>query len=162
LIRNDPVRQQTYGSESSMKCPRCTHSIHFDDYETSVFCEEDENFETGRCLKYGFCPHCGGLIVVLEHGTYIAGGHEYDQAVESVHTVEVLYPKIIARTPLPVEVPEPYRKDFLEAAGVLQISPKASAAISRRLLQHLLHSEFNISCPSLAAEIDQFIQLPGI
>jgi hypothetical protein len=48
-----------------------------------------------------------------------------------------LYPSNIVRIP-PSEVPKEIQEDFLEAASVLSISEKASAALSRRCLQNLL------------------------
>jgi hypothetical protein len=59
-------------------------------------------------------------------------------------------------------VPETYRRDYGEAVSVLPYSAKASAAISRRLLQHILREHFNIRAPSLAAEIEAFSQLNDI
>jgi hypothetical protein len=50
---------------------------------------------------------------------------------------KLVHPFNVART-VPEEVPKEIRKDFLEAAAVLSISEKASAALSRRCLQHLL------------------------
>jgi hypothetical protein len=45
---------------------------------------------------------------------------------------------------------------------VLNISAKASAALSRRLLQTLLKQEFKIKRQSLAQEIEDFINLKGV
>ncbi len=45
---------------------------------------------------------------------------------------------------VPDEVEEPYATDFREAAATLHVSPKASAALSRRLLQHLLREKAGI------------------
>ncbi|EPD81697.1 hypothetical protein HMPREF1207_05455 [Paenibacillus sp. HGH0039] len=55
------------------------------------------------------------------------------------------------------EIPQEYLSDFNEAVNVLFISPKASAALSRRCLQNFLHNELQIKKNSLAQEIDQFI-----
>ena len=143
-----------------MKCPYCAVNIHFEATGESVI-RDGENPEDTACLMHGFCPHCERLIVLLEHGTY-AQGNGYSETVENVHTREILYPKACAREPLPAEVPEECRKDFVEAASVLAISPKASAAISRRLLQQLLQGHFKITAGSLAHEIQAFVVLPDI
>ena len=68
----------------------------------------------------------------------------------------MIFPRHASR-PIDPEVPEPYRTDFLEACAVLQLSPKASAAISRRILQTVLREELRIKRSSLVAEIDEFI-----
>jgi hypothetical protein len=66
-------------------------------------------------------------------------------------------PKGIARSPLSPEVPEKYAEDYREACLVLSDSPKASAALSRRCLQHLIHEELKIESRTLADEIQQVI-----
>ena len=45
---------------------------------------------------------------------------------------------------------------------MLPLSPKASAALSRRILQNVLREKFGIERSSLAQEIDNFIQLNGV
>src|SRR5690606_18021784 len=57
---------------------------------------------------------------------------------------EVIYPRHAASPPLPPEVPEDIRKDFEEASLVLLLSSKASAALSRRLLQRILRERWGI------------------
>jgi Domain of unknown function (DUF4145) len=44
----------------------------------------------------------------------------------------------------------------------LGVSPKASAAISRRMLQAILSDKFNIAKGSLAEQIQEFVEKPGI
>jgi len=53
-------------------------------------------------------------------------------------------------------------EDFEEAIKVISVSPKASAALCRRLLQNILREKYNIKENSLAKEIENFIQLQGI
>ncbi len=74
---------------------------------------------------------------------------------------EIIYPKFSSRSD-ELEVPDRYKKDFLEASAVLSISPKASAALSRRILQDILRQELKIQKPSLAQEIDEFVQRKDI
>lgn len=57
---------------------------------------------------------------------------------------------------IPKSVPNKYVKDYHEASKLKDISPNASAALSRRLLQYLLHSEFNIKKNTLSEEIKEF------
>jgi hypothetical protein len=73
-------------------------------------------------------------------------------------------PRGIARTPLPSEVPEKFAADYREACLVLADSAKASAALGRRCLQHLLREVANIKDGNLSNEIQQVIdsaQLPS-
>jgi hypothetical protein len=156
-----------------MKCPHCSKSIHFEDegdwlYE---YREPSDEIRTGYEISHGFCPACENLIVIMRDGTYIPTITTKDNSVIGSHTIhahlkdiqheEILYPKGFNR-PIEPEVPEKYANEYRESASVQSISPKASAAISRRLLQRILREECNIKASSLAKEIDQFINKEGI
>ena len=78
-----------------------------------------------------------------------------------VQETNILYPKFSSR-PVEPEVPRNYRQDFGEATGVLGISPKASAAISRRMLQNILRDDLGVTSSSLSKEIDEFISQKGV
>lgn len=65
---------------------------------------------------------------------------------------------------MPAEVPKNFTLDYTEACLVLSDSPKASAALSRRCLQHLLRESAGVKKADLADEIQQVIdsrQLPS-
>src|SRR5262249_15004569 len=64
-----------------------------------------------------------------------------------------VYPIGAARGPVSTEVPSEIAKDYIEACNVLPISTKASAALSRRCLQNMLHAHAYKS-KDLAKEID--------
>ncbi|MDQ3571708.1 MAG: DUF4145 domain-containing protein [Actinomycetota bacterium] len=64
------------------------------------------------------------------------------------------YPALVSRR-VPEGVDEPYAEDFREASLCLTISPKASAALSRRLLQHILREKAGVKHSNLVAEIDE-------
>lgn len=55
------------------------------------------------------------------------------------------------------EIPPEYVQDFYEATKVLEISPKASAALSRRCLQKLLREKEGIRMRNLNSEIQHVI-----
>ncbi len=66
--------------------------------------------------------------------------------------------------PIGSEIPGSVSQDYLEAVAVLQDSPKASAALSRRCLQHLLREHAGVKKNDLADEIQQVLEaktLPG-
>lgn len=63
---------------------------------------------------------------------------------------------------VPPEVPSPYSEDYREAVLISDLSPKASAALSRRILQTILRNEYQIQHHSLAREIEDFINSPKI
>jgi len=73
------------------------------------------------------------------------------------------YPTQSSR-PIPPEVTSPYREDFDEACKVIDLSPKASAALSRRLLQAILREKAGTKKRDLADQIDEVVaagQLPS-
>lgn len=67
------------------------------------------------------------------------------------------YPRAPSRPAPPPEVPKEFADDYVEAALVLSDSPKASAALSRRCLQHILREKTGVKHSDLAKEIDQVI-----
>src|SRR5262245_9604619 len=141
-----------------MKCPHCTKEIHFKAEEVYAYENDphDETDNSGFDITHGFCPSCNELIVLVREGTYDDG------ELNKIQMVDIVYPKNIAVQKLPIEVPNQYAKDFEEAATVLSVGPKASAAISRRLLQTILHEKFEIKARNLNKEIDEFISLKGL
>jgi hypothetical protein len=67
------------------------------------------------------------------------------------------WPKGTARLPLPPEVGEDFSADYKEACAVLEVSPKASAALSRRCLQHLLREHVKVKPADLSKEIQEVL-----
>lgn len=58
----------------------------------------------------------------------------------------------------PSVVPPDITKEYNEAVAVLEQSTKASAALSRRCLQNLLHNHLNIKKKDLNQEIDELLK----
>jgi hypothetical protein len=56
--------------------------------------------------------------------------------------------------PFPDYIPEPIRQDYTEACLILQDSPKASAALSRRCLQNLIRAYYGIVKSRLVDEVE--------
>jgi hypothetical protein len=71
----------------------------------------------------------------------------------------MVYPITGSRGPVHSDVPSDIAKDYIEACNVLPISAKASAALSRRCLQSILH-EAGYKARDLAAEIDLVLNEP--
>lgn len=70
-----------------------------------------------------------------------------------------LYPRAVSREPLDPAVPPKFAADYVEACNVLDISPKASAALSRRILQHVLRECAKVTAPNLDREIQQVLSV---
>lgn len=77
--------------------------------------------------------------------------------MSSVRRTITVWPKGVARAPVPVEVPPEIAEDYKEACLVLADSPKASAALSRRCLQNVLRTAAGAKHPTLDAEIKQVL-----
>ncbi|MCD6673755.1 MAG: DUF4145 domain-containing protein [Burkholderiaceae bacterium] len=67
------------------------------------------------------------------------------------------YPAMSTRQSPPPEVPVEFSEDYREAAAVLPVSPKASAALSRRCLQHVLREKAGVKRADLAKEIEDVL-----
>lgn len=145
-----------------MVCPHCARTIHFSISDEAVYSSRKRESD-GFSVATGFCPACSKLIVLLRRGTYVdprdIGGYP---ALDHVGEEIVLYPMHSVRPPLPDEIPLDIRDDYNEAASVLSLSPKASAAISRRLLQHILRERWGIKHRSLQKEIEEFVARPDV
>ena len=134
-----------------MKCPHCLTAFH-DNVEKFELGED--KYSLFRLLKR-VCPECNRFILSLSElfersVTPMASSYRYQREF-------LCYPKAISRAPLPEEVHENYASDYREACLTLADSPKASAALSRRCLQHLLREEAKVKHGNLADEIQQVL-----
>ncbi|WP_082077120.1 DUF4145 domain-containing protein [Bradyrhizobium sp. LTSPM299] len=84
----------------------------------------------------------------------ISNGHK-----EALNDWRQIFPIGANRGPVPAQVPEPIANDYVEACNVLPISPKASAALSRRCLQNMLRAA-GYKNKDLAREIDMLLAEP--
>jgi hypothetical protein len=142
-----------------MICPHCSTGINVEWFSEMGYGNNPDDPAQGVEVAHGQCPVCRKIIVKLIHGK--GEETEYGFSLKQVEQEEIIHPTSAVR-PVEPEVPGQYKNDFSEACAVLNISPKASAAVSRRLLQNILRQEFNIEHRSLAKEIEEFIQLKGV
>jgi len=143
-----------------MKCPHCNTGIHFEPETQKAYqIDDNENLESGYELIQGFCPECKRPIILMRYGQYkwVDGESE----ISNIHREEIIFPKFFSRS-IDASIPDKYREVFNEANSVLILSPKASAALSRRLLQNILWEEYNIKRRDLNTEIAEFIKLPDL
>lgn len=149
-----------------MICPNCSTGVRLDIAGSSQVYADDASSRSqyGYDIAHAFCPECNALIVMLRHGRYWSTmvGETAHLDLTQIESETVIHPFHGPSRPVDAEVPDPYRRDFVEASRVLSASAKASAAISRRILQSILHDKFQIRARTLADEIDQFIQRPGV
>ena len=89
------------------------------------------------------CPSCEKTSI---YGIGISG--------DIVDEKYLIYPKSNAKQ-YPEYVPQSIRKDYQEAFEILNISPKASATLSRRCIQGMIRDTQGIHAGNLASEINQ-------
>lgn len=137
-----------------MICPHCSTGVRFNWYVTKPMQRSPDN-KIGIEIYYGDCPNCQKLVIGIQKGTLVSDPYTYDYKISKMEWNEVVYPKS-NDFKNSNEIPIQYSQDYEEAIKVLSASPKASAALTRRLLQNILREEFNISEKSLAKEIEIF------
>ena len=93
-------------------------------------------------IKTYYCPDCKKPIIFAD------GNNDLDR----FHTM--VYPKSAAKQ-FPDYIPAQIRQDYEEAYSIVDLSPKASATLSRRCLQGMIHDFHNIHAKNLNAEITQ-------
>lgn len=141
-----------------MKCLHCLVEFHDERKEIRIDRDADEGWSI---FRYD-CPACNRMNLFLVNGEWKhapnMGWH-----IEKVFSEVPVRPRGSNRPPCPAEVPTHIAEDYVEACLVLQISPKASAALSRRCLQNLLRDAAKVKPGNLADEIQVAIdskQLP--
>lgn len=134
-----------------MKCPHCTVDFHHTEQAGFIGADQDGNWGYGVCR----CSACGRIIVRLfARKEYYGASMAFGGAELASRLVR---PKVAGRGPIPDEVPTKYAEDYQEACLVLADSAKASAALSRRCLQHLLRDQAVIKPQDLAREIQEVL-----
>jgi Domain of unknown function (DUF4145) len=128
-----------------MNCPHCSTAFH------PQFAESHLKFGYFHIFLYQqACPSCGKYIL--------------DVLVNDQSNPERLlvprftaFPDVPTIRPIPQDVPEPCKQDFIEAVQTLGISPKASAALSRRIIQALLREQAGTKSKDLRDQIDEVL-----
>jgi len=110
-----------------MKCPHCTVAFH-DNWDEEWITRGNRHLDWR--YRTAVCPECKKVIIEV-------GAYDVNWGIQSF---EMIHPKGSNRGPVPPEVPKHIADDYTEACLVLPISPKASAALSRRCLQAILRA----------------------
>lgn len=146
----------------AVKCPHCPVSY---DYNKSLV-SAPERIEDARGFWFLIvtkCPSCENFRIAINcseknvdklpalsnHGVHFTtrvtvGETKYQRLV---------YPFPVTR-PLPDAISEEVRRDFNDAVAILEISPRLSAAASRRCMQTIIRQQFHISKRTLFDEIE--------
>lgn len=141
-----------------VRCPKCDLSFHFTQlgaFDLYERCGPDRQpkVEPGTSfyrVQGGECPECNERFVLLNRCRLLTSNSSTSESVD------VLFPPPTVRK-LAQEIPKNLQLDFQEASLVLVFSPKASAALSRRILQAVLREHFHIRRKTLYDEIEVYI-----
>ena len=125
-----------------MQCPHCLKYFHAVPSGLKLGTDKDGFWVITSTL----CPACGKFVFRLDCGKGLV-------RIKSL----VVYPKASGRSPVSDDVPQEFKNDYEEAALILSDSPKASAALSRRCLQHILRDKAGVREKTLYAEIQKVI-----
>ena len=139
-----------------MKCPYCATTVHMNWSETTLENKhpEESYLRDGYAIQYGFCPECCNLVIQLQHGMSL-GWNENGYWVDQIDEEQLIYPRYATARKLHEFIPHQYAELFRESEEVNNISPRASATLSRYLLQMLLHEELHIHKRNLEEELKE-------
>jgi Domain of unknown function (DUF4145) len=151
--------------EDRERCPHCGTTVQFVLYGSSAWYspirfeevdEEGPSFE----IHGAKCPFCNRPVVSIEM-YHLDDPHEQPEEEQLVDSW-LIWPIASARPPIPTRVPGNISNDYREAAMVLHMSEKASAALSRRCLQAVLHDVAATKSKDLVGQIEEVLpKLPG-
>ena len=142
-----------------MKCPHCLEHFYMENSVVSGspgtrnYLDLGVDVQGHWWLERVQCPACRRIVLALltneQSPVTLSLPDRFYEHYERVR------PRGSSRPPMPVEVPPEFREDYLEASLVLPFSAKASAALSRRCLQHLLREKVGVKGGTLYEEIEQ-------
>ena len=117
-----------------MKCPHCQVEVNVNFAEKYI----GKYGNTFYSLFYMRCPNseCDKPIVLLGQANNANQYHDGTISIKEQHSCNFkqLFPVGSGRMPAAPEVESKFAEDYNEACLVLPFSPKASAALSRRIL----------------------------
>ena len=137
---------------SGFKCPFCSMILPLTPNTQSVrhpsFVSSDDvrhyGGESKSHLELSFihCPNCGEYTISAK-----GKGSAVDDVDITIRPQSMAYK-------FPDYIPQAIRSDYEEACSIVNLSPKASATLSRRCLQGMIRDFFQISKGSLFEEIN--------
>lgn len=122
-----------------MKCPHCLENYHSKMTKSHI----DNDISGDWYIFSEICPACKKIILTIMNSN------------DRIN--HLIYPKGSNRNPTPTQVPNKFSNDYKEACLVINDSPKASAALSRRCLQNLLRESAGVKHSELSKEIQEVL-----
>ena len=137
-------------------CPYCDRDTTITDtYSTANFSLTIKSSDGGRYFAtlLVVCPNpkCRKftLDISMSQFTFANGGWQIGDEIQSWSLIPPSSAKVF-----PEYVPQPIRDDYVEACAIRDLSPKASATLSRRCLQGIIRDFWGLSKARLIDEID--------
>ncbi len=145
-----------------MECQHCFNNFSPGFHQNILL---DQRVDDVKCLVlYQACPACkkynifGKFIPIISNRVSMASkSHLYEKDPQTEKDIFMMYPKQKEHKKLSDHIPESYKKEFEEAYALSAHSPKASAALARRLLQRLLEEHGGVKHNDLKNEIEQVL-----
>lgn len=129
-----------------MKCPHCLVEVNSSFKEISIGKDSISSVSIFSMI----CPNekCKKFILDLVRGAsnkdVSFGDNTMNLHPRHIKNRSTIYPFPVSRPIAPTEVDDHIAKDYNEACAVFSLSPKASAALSRRCLQHILREKAGV------------------
>jgi hypothetical protein len=129
-------------------CPFCDHAMAINQYTLSEYNPNFSNSDSQNVrkeslnLKFYKCPNCLKISI-------------YAQGIgDDIKNIFIpIYPNSLAKQ-FPEYIPQAIRGDYEEACAIVNLSPKASATLSRRCLQGMIRDFWGIKKSRLVDEIE--------
>lgn len=142
-------------------CPHCERAVTITDqrFSSGTHTLYIDNSVGRRTLSSQFivCPNpeCKKftLTAELHESKRTAPPHSHEQFVKKLNSWSLIPPS--SSKHFPDYVPAPIREDYEEACLIKDLSPKASATLSRRCLQGILRDFWKVKAGRLVDEIAQ-------
>ncbi len=133
------------------ECPYCGILLSTNNNLNSFNMLDGRNYSDWEIIEYEYteylniqeysCPEC------KKHTILVKG---YGEPYKSINSI---FPPNSLSKQFPAYIPAPIRQDYEEAYKILNLSPKASATLSRRCLQGMIHDFWGIKDKNLNREI---------
>lgn len=141
---------------SSFQCPFCSSSMAISD---DTLCKRNVSFESSDGYEYspGGAENTYSNIELSFYkrpncNRYTVFAKGVGPSVKDINTI--LNPQSLAKQ-FPDYIPEAIRQDYEEACSIVNLSPKASATLSRRCLQGMIRDFWDIKETNLSKAIGE-------
>ena len=146
---------EEYLVNQRVTCPHCQVKVLLEppsNFNMSNYWIQSQSTEYFSRANLAQCPDCLRHLVAFDEA-------EIDKSTGDPGDTEkiLLWPLTTSRPPVADEVPSHIAEDFTEAASVLHLSAKASAALSRRCLQAVLREAGQTKAKDLNDQIDEVL-----